>query len=66
LKLGKLLLDLPAREESDYVQALAWLQLAADRGNNEAKNIAAAETRKLTQAQEDWMDKLKAQLVRPQ
>jgi TonB family protein len=66
LRLGKLLLDLPAREDRDYVQAVAWLQLAADRGNGEARTIAAIEASKLTPEQEDWMNKLKAQLVRPQ
>lgn len=66
LRLGKLLLDLPAREERDYVQAIAWLQLAAARGNGEAKTIADAEVPKLTQAQEEWMIKLKAQLGSPQ
>jgi TonB family protein len=65
LHLGKLLLDLPAREERDYVQAVAWLQLAADRGNGEAKAIAKTETAKLTQAQEDWVNKLKGQLAAP-
>jgi TPR repeat protein len=52
--LAKLLLDAPDRPERDYVQAMAWLELAAEQGNSQAKAIAAKEMANLTPAQERW------------
>jgi len=66
LRLGKLLLDQPQREERDYVQALAWLQLAADRGNGEARRIAEAEVARITEVEENWISQLKAELLQAQ
>jgi len=63
-RLGSLLLDSADRPERDYVQAVAWFQLAGEHGIPEAKDIASKETAKLTPAQTAWMASLKAQLVR--
>jgi TPR repeat protein len=58
------LLDAPDRAERDYVQAVAWFQLAGEQGIPEARDIASRESAKLTPAQTGWMTTLKAQLVR--
>jgi hypothetical protein len=63
-RLARLLLDLPDRPERDYVQAVAWLQLASEQGIAVATDIASKETAKMTPAQTTWMTSLKAQLVR--
>ena len=65
-RLGKLLFELPARRERDYLQAIAFLQLAADQGVAQAKSLADAETARLNPEQVRWVNKLKVQLVRPQ
>jgi TonB family protein len=62
-RLGRLLLDGPDRPERDYVQAVAWFQLAGEQGNSKARDIASAEAAKLTPAQTAWMTSLKGQLV---
>jgi TonB family protein len=62
-RLGLLLLDSPARPERDSMQAVAWLQLAAEQGVSEAKNLASTEAPKLTAEQAAWVATLKAQLV---
>jgi len=64
-RLGRLLLNAPERQERDYIQAVAWLQLAADSGDAAAKTLSETETSKLTASQIDWINKLKPQLVRP-
>ncbi|HYL73050.1 MAG TPA: TonB family protein [Bryobacteraceae bacterium] len=63
-RLGILLLDSPDRPERDYVQAVAWLQLASEQGIPEARDIASKEAAKLTPSQTNWMTTLKTQLVR--
>lgn len=63
-RLGSLLFDAPNRPERDYVQAVALFQLAAEKGLQEAKDIASREAAKLTSTQSKWVDTLKAQLVR--
>jgi TonB family protein len=63
-RLGTLLLVDDGLSERDYVQAVAWLQLACEQGLSEATDIASKETAKLTPAQTDWMNQLKPQLVR--
>ena len=63
-RLGSLLMAASDRPERDYVQAVAWFQLAGERGMPEAKDIASKETAKLTPAQTAWMNTLKSQLVR--
>lgn len=62
-RLGKLLLERPGRQEFEYTQSLAWLELAADHGIVEAKNIVQTETPKLTEQQTAWVKKLKSQMV---
>ena len=59
LQLGKLLLD------TDAVQGVAWLRLAADQGQSEARTLADAEQSKLTAEQVGWSKKLQSQLTRP-
>ena len=63
LRLGKLLLGLPNRQEREYVQAVAWLQLAADQGKEDARALAEKETPQLTTKQSNWLKQLKPQLV---
>jgi TonB family protein len=63
-RLGNLLLNTPDRPERDYVQAVAWYQLAGEHGLQAAKEIASRETAKLTSAQMTWVTTLKAQLIR--
>ena len=61
-RLGKLMLSTPALPERDFVQALAWLQLAADQGNVAAKDLFTREAAKLTAAQLAVVSSLKSQL----
>lgn len=63
-RLGRLLFDAPDRPERDYVQSVAWFQLAAEHGIPEARDIALKEAAKLTPTQTVWMTSLKAQLLR--
>ena len=50
VQLAKLLLENASREERDYLQAIAWLELAADR-NDEAKLILGEQSTPLSQQQ---------------
>jgi TonB family protein len=63
-RLGNLLLEGSNRRERDYVQAVAWLQLASEQGLKEARDIAARETANLTPAQSNWVNSLRVQLIR--
>ena len=63
-RLGRMLYDAPNRRERDYVQAIALFQLAAEQGLSEAKQMAAAETPKLTAEQSAWVTTLKRQIIR--
>jgi TPR repeat protein len=63
-RLGRLLFDAPDRLERDYVQAVAWFQLAAEQGMSEATDIATTESARLTAAQVSWVKGLRTQLVR--
>jgi TonB family protein len=63
VKLAKLLLERPDRQERDYIQAIAWLQLAAERGSMHARMMLEEQHPELTPKQLAWVDKLKAQLV---
>lgn len=62
--LAKALLTQPARREQTYVQALAWCQIAADKGVAGAKQTLAEELPKLTDDQKSWMQRLVYQLAR--
>ena len=63
VRLGKLLLTLPERRERDYVQAIAWLKLAADQGQAEARGLVEQESPRLTPEQVSAVLRLKAQMV---
>jgi TPR repeat protein len=63
-RLAHVLLADAERPERDYVQAVAWLQLASERGLADAREPAAKETAALTPSQSDWVKTLKAQLLR--
>jgi TonB family protein len=63
VQLAKMLLQTPAREERDFLQAIAWLQLAAADRNDEARLILDQQRAVLTEKQEAWVSKLKGQLV---
>jgi TonB family protein len=62
LRLAKLLLDAPAHKDSDWIQDVAWLQLAQSDDLAAAKAVADAETKKLTPQQAQLVACLKAQL----
>ena len=65
VQLAKLLLQNAGREERDLVQAIAWLELAAER-NEEARLLLDQQNTALTPAQISWVKKLKTQLVQRQ
>lgn len=62
-RLGALMLKSFAASGRDYVQAVAWLQLAQEQGVDDAKTIAVSETAKLTTEQTKWLNSIKRQLV---
>jgi TPR repeat protein len=62
--LAKLLLQ--NREERDFLQAIAWLELAAEDRNDEARLILDEQHPALTEKQASWVKKLKTQLVMTQ
>ena len=66
VRLAKLLLGLPQRQERDYVQAIAWLELAADQGQPEARGLVEKESPRLTPEQVSGAQRLKPQLVHKQ
>jgi TonB family protein len=66
VQLAKLLLQNTVREERDFLQAIAWLELAAEERNDEAKLILNQEQTPLTPKQISWVKKLKSQLVQRQ
>jgi TonB family protein len=64
VKLAKLLLERPDRQERDYIQAIAWLQLAAGHGSMHARMMLEEQHPELNPKQLAWVEKLKTQLVR--
>lgn len=62
-RLGQSLLDHSDHPERDYVQAIAWLQLASDHGTTGATNILEPEDSRLTPTQIAAVKKLMPQLV---
>jgi TPR repeat protein len=62
-RIGQLLLTPPKRIESDYLQGLAWLDLAADQNMTNAIAFMSRERPRLTARQAEWVDRLKSQLV---
>jgi TonB family protein len=63
VRLAKLLLENATREERDFLQAIAWLELAAADRNDEARLLLSQEQTALTPKQISWVEKLKSQLV---
>jgi len=63
VRLAKMLLDKPEREDRDYLQAIAWLELADERGDPQARVWLDQERTSLSAAQVEWVNKLKAQFV---
>jgi TonB family protein len=63
-RLGRLLLAKPDRSEDEYVQGLAWLQLAADQKVDEARALFDSEQPKLSKAQVNSVNTWKSQLSR--
>jgi len=63
LRLGQMLIEQPERKERDYVQGIAWLELASEQGAKNADAILDKERPNLTTAQVEWAEKLKSQLV---
>jgi TPR repeat protein len=63
-RLGLLMLDGSEGPARDPVQAVAWLQLAADQGVSEAGDLLSTEAPKLTAEQTAWVTTLKPQLLR--
>lgn len=61
-RLAKLLLEKEGRQESDYLQAIAWLELASEHGDVLARMLLEPERPKLSEPQIGWVDKLKAQI----
>lgn len=64
LRLGKLLIDEPQRKQMDWMQGVAWLKLAAEHGEQAAKDLADVEAAKLTPQQRPWVEGLAKQLER--
>jgi TPR repeat protein len=64
--LAKILLDRPDREERDLIQAIAWLELSAERGNPEAKLILDQHQPSLSAKEVSWVSKIKPQLTADQ
>ncbi len=62
-RLGNLLFSAPSRPAHDYIQSLAWLQLAAAQGIEEAQRLLADEEPKLSPAQSKEITVLKEKLV---
>ena len=63
VQLAKILLENAPREERDFLQAIAWLELAAEDRNDEARLILDQEHVSLSPEQLSWVKKLKTQLV---
>jgi TPR repeat protein len=64
-RLASLLLNNPVRRERDYIQAIAWLDLAGAQGSAPASALLEKETPHLTAAQKAWAADLKSHLLQP-
>jgi hypothetical protein len=65
-QLGKSLLEHSANPSRDYVQAIAWLQLAANQKMDEAEKVLQREDARLTPAQVASAKQLMTHLVHAQ
>lgn len=63
-RIGRLLLDREGRAERDYVQALAWLELAASQGERRARILLDRERPKLTAEQAEDVEGFRESLLR--
>jgi TonB family protein len=63
VRLAKLLLDKQDREERDYLQAVAWLELADEKGDPLARVWLDQERTGLSDTQTDWVKRLKEQFA---
>ncbi len=63
VRLARLLLDRPDREDRDYLQAIAWLELADEKGDPQARPLLDHERPGLSAAQIDWVKRLKEQFL---
>jgi TonB family protein len=63
-RLGKLLLSRPDRSERDYIQGVAWLELAAANGAGQAEALLQATRGNLSEPQIAQVEDLKLSLVR--
>jgi TonB family protein len=63
VQLAKILLDRPDREQRDLVQAIAWLELSAERGDPEAKLMLDQNRGSLSAKDISWVSKIKPQLT---
>ncbi|MBZ2180242.1 MAG: TonB family protein [Acidobacteriota bacterium] len=61
-RLGRILFDAPQRRERDLLEAIAFLQLAAEQRFREAERFMETEAPKLTPSQSQWVEQLKQQL----
>ena len=66
VQLAKLLLQNAPSEERSVLQAIAWLELAAEDRNDEARLILDQQRTPLSPQQISWVKKLKTQLVQKQ
>jgi TonB family protein len=63
VRLARLLLDKQDREDRDYLQAIAWLELADEKGDPLARLLLEQERPGLSDAQIDWVNRLKEQFL---
>lgn len=66
VRLGAILMAKEPRPERDYLQAVAWFQLAADQGFATGQRIVDQEKPKLSPDQLKWVQSLTKQLVQNQ
>jgi len=62
-RLGELILNDPRRQQSDIVEAIAWLELATDQGDTRARTLGPRERASLTPEQITAVTTLKPRLV---
>jgi len=62
-RLGKSLLADAEHLKRDYIQAIAWLELASEQGNQDSEKLLQQEDPHLTYAQTSQADQLKTHLV---
>jgi len=62
-RLGELILNDPSRQQSDIVEAIAWLELATDQGDTRARTLGPRERASLTPEQITAVTTLKPRLV---